>query len=73
MKRLEQEAKEWEMIHQEVKQDRSGAGKIKGLILTKNTARFVDWIYSKSQNTRVYKEQKVPRIASTKSSTTILG
>ena len=42
MKRLEQEAKEWDMIHQEVKQDRSRAGKIKGLFLTKHTARSLD-------------------------------
>ena len=40
MKRLEQEAKEWDMIHQEVKQDRSRAGK--GLIYTKRTARSLD-------------------------------
>ena len=42
MKRLEQEAKEWDMIHQEVKQDRSRAGKIKGLILTKHIARSLN-------------------------------
>ena len=42
IKRMEQEAKEWDMIHQEVRQDRSRAGKIKGLILTKHIGRSLD-------------------------------